>query len=133
MSDPSERHPDPPDDPRRRLRAAGAEDLPRQPWQHPAEPPEAATLLRFALWRANEAGSTASLGELTAALSMIETARSDLDSLEVALLLTARAEGMTWAEVAEALGLRSPQAALQRFQRFSQRPTASTSDDHGTA
>lgn len=116
---------------RQHLQATGAQDLPRSPWQHPAEPPEAATLLRFALWRANRPGRTTSLEELTAALSLIETARSDLDSLEAALLLTARAEGMTWAEVAEALGLRSPQAAQQRFQRISQRPTSNVSDDRG--
>lgn len=133
MHSPSENHPDPVEDARRRLQAAGAQDLLLRPWQHPVEPPDAATLLRFALWRANVAGRTASLDELTAALSMIETARSDLDSLEAALLLTARAEGMTWAEVAASLGLRSPQAAQQRFQRISQRPTASSFDDGGTA
>lgn len=124
---------DPADGARRRLRAAGARDLPRQPWQHPAEPPEAVTLLRYALWRANRAGTAASLEELDAALSMIETARADLDSLEVALLLTARAEGMTWAEVSQSLGLRSPQAAQQRFQRISQRPTVGTTGTDGAA
>lgn len=107
---------------REMLRAAGARELPRAPWQHPAEPPEASSLLRLALQRANAAAGHASASELTAALSLIETARSDLDTLEVALLLTARAEGLTWGQIARALGLRSPQAAQQRYQRISQRP-----------
>lgn len=133
MHDTTENDPGTLGDARHRLQAAGAQDLPRRPWQHPAEPPDAATLLRFALWRANRADGAASLEELTAALAMIETARSDLDSLEVALLFTARAEGMTWAEIAEALGLRSPQAAQQRFQRISQRPTAGAPDGRSPA
>lgn len=108
------------------LRQAGALELPRQPWQHPSEPPEATALLRFALWRANQEIGHASAQELTAALSLLATARSDLDTLESALLLTARAEGLTWPEIAEALGLRSPQAAQQRFQRVSQRPATGT-------
>lgn len=88
-------------------------------------------LLRYALWRANRPGGTASVEELDAALSMMEAARADLDTLEIALLLTARAEGMTWAEIARALGLGSPQAAQQRFQRISQRPPAGAPTDHG--
>lgn len=110
------------DDPTHMLRRAGAHELPRQPWQHPAEPPEATALLRFALWRANQEVGHASAEELTAALSLLATARSDLDSLESALLLTARTEGLTWPEISEALGLRSPQAAQQRYQRLAQRP-----------
>ncbi|MGP9604500.1 MULTISPECIES: hypothetical protein [unclassified Brachybacterium] len=133
MHDTTESDPATPSDARRHLRTAGAQDLPPRPWQHPAEPPDAATLLRYALWRANRADGAASPEELKAALTMIETARSDLDSLEVALLLTARAEGMTWAEVAEALGLQSPQAAQQRYQRVSQRPMASDPDGHDPA
>lgn len=96
---------------------AGAKALPRQPWQHPHEPPADVTLLRFALWRASTAAGSASTEELSAALRLLEGARSDLDTLESALLLTARAEGMTWGAIADALGLRSPQAAQQRYQR----------------
>lgn len=125
------------DNAREKLQAAGAQELPRPPWQHSAEAPEAMSLLRLALQRANAAAGHASTSELTAALSLIETARSDLDTLEVALLLTARAEGLTWAQIARALGLRSPQAAQQRCQRISQRPAdASIGDpfsDSGTA
>lgn len=109
---------------RRLLHAAGAHELPRQPWQHPAEPADDMTLLRDALWRANQRIDAASTEELRAALRLIESARSDLDTLEVALLLTARAEGLTWSQIAEELGLRSPQAAQQRYQRVAQRPTS---------
>jgi len=107
---------------RRALLAAGAADLPRPPWQHPAALPEDTTLLRFALWRANQEQTDASRAELTAGLALIDSARSELDTLETALLLTARAEGLTWAQIADQLSLRSPQAAQQRFQRISQRP-----------
>jgi hypothetical protein len=43
--------------------------------------------------------------------------RSEVDQIEAALLFTARAEGMTWAQVAEGLGLRTGQAAQQRCER----------------
>ncbi|WP_114855016.1 hypothetical protein [Brachybacterium sp. YJGR34] len=106
------------------LRAAGADELPTAPWRHPAQAPEDQTLLRFALWRANRDPGAASAEDLRAALRLIETARADLDTLESALLLTARAEGLTWAQIAEDLSLRSPQAAQQRTQRLAQRPAA---------
>lgn len=89
------------------------------------------TLLRYALWRANQKTDTASTEELRAALRLIESARSDLDTLEVALLLTARAEGLTWSQISEELGLRSPQAAQQRYQRVAQRPTSEAPADLG--
>lgn len=104
---------------RRVLLDAGADRLKSRPWQHPAEPPDAATLARFALWRAGADAGAGPTPELAAGLALIDAARSDLDTLEAALLLTARAEGMTWAQVAEELGLRTPQAAQQRWQRVS--------------
>ena len=79
-------------------------------------------LLRFALWRVTGQGDDVSVPELEAGLSLIDSARSELDSLETALVFTARAEGLTWARIAEALGLRSPQAAQQRYQRTAERP-----------
>lgn len=127
----------PTDDPRgtewarRRLLAAGADRLPRQPWQQATEPAADHTLLWFALWRANAADpddGDARPEELRAALRLIESARSDLDALESALMFVARAEGLTWPEIAEQLGVRSPQAAQQRFQRVSGRAHAGTSD-----
>lgn len=101
---------------------AGAGDLPRQPWQHPKEPPDATALARFALWRATSQVGEGSTAELEAGLALIDSARSDLDALETALVFTARAEGLTWARIAEVMGMGSPQAAQQRYQRTSERP-----------
>lgn len=101
---------------------ASAGDLARQPWQHPKEPPDAAALARFALWRAASQVGGGSTPELEAGLALIDSARSDLDALETALVFTARAEGLTWARIAEAMGMGSPQAAQQRYQRTSERP-----------
>jgi hypothetical protein len=44
-----------------------------------------------------------------------------VDQIEAALLFPARAEGLSWARVAQALGLGSPQAAQQRFDRVTSR------------
>lgn len=110
---------DAPDRARRVLLDAGADRLEPRPWQHRAEPPDAGTLARFALWRTSSTAGAGPTPELAAGLALIDAARSDLDTLEAALLFTARAEGMTWAHVAEQLGLRSPQAAQQRWQRVS--------------
>lgn len=107
-------------DPARRvLLEAGADRLEPRPWQHRAEPPDAGTLARFALWRTTSTAGAGPTPELAAGLALIDEARSDLDTLEAALLLSARAEGMTWGQVAEKLGLRTPQAAQQRWQRVS--------------
>ena len=109
-------------DARALLLGAGASDLAPRPWQHPKEAPEDAALVRFALWRAASQVGSARTREVAAGLSLIESARSDLDALETALVFTARAEGMTWARIAEAMGKGSPQAAQQRYQRAAERP-----------
>lgn len=106
---------------RHQLLVSGADALPRFPWQPPRVAPDDVVLLRFAMWRANASVGDASHADLRAALTLIRTARADLDSLEAGLILIARAEGLTWPEVARQLGVRSPQAALQRFQRVSTR------------
>lgn len=113
---------------RQRLLEAGADDLPRFPWQHTKAPADDSTLLRYALWRANASVGAADHDDLRAALRLIDSARSDLDALEAGLLLVARAEGLTWPDVAEQLGVRSPQAAQQRFQRVSSRSIAGDPD-----
>lgn len=109
------------DSARRRLCESGADQLPRLPWSHPHSAPDDQTLLRFAMWRANSNVGEASHDDLRAALKLLETARSDLDALEAGLILIARAEGLTWPDIATSLGVRSPQAAQQRFQRVSAR------------
>ncbi|GAA1681802.1 hypothetical protein GCM10010977_31510 [Citricoccus zhacaiensis] len=106
---------------RRRLLDAGADGLPRFPWQRAGSPPDDLTLLRYALERANAALGRADHEELRAALQLVDSARADLDALEAGLLLVARAEGLTWPDIAQQLGVNSPQAAQQRFQRVSSR------------
>ncbi|MGL5928315.1 MAG: hypothetical protein ACRCY8_05220 [Dermatophilaceae bacterium] len=108
------------------LLEAGGDELGRRPWQHPKESPEDAALVRFALWHATSRVGSAATPELEAGLALIESARSDLDAAEAALVFTARAEGLTWARIAEAMGLRSPQAAQQRYQRTAERPVPSS-------
>jgi hypothetical protein len=52
-------------------------------------------------------------------LARIEAARRELDETERALIEAARAQGHGWAAIAAALGLRSRQAAEQRWLRLS--------------
>lgn len=62
--------------------------------------------------------------DVRAALALVSAARAELDGLETALLFLARAEGLTWPEISQSLGLRSPQAAQQRLDRLTARPSA---------
>jgi hypothetical protein len=104
---------------RTRLLAAGASALPRPPWLHRGEPPAAADLIRYALWRAGGGG----LGEeeLLATLTLLPAARAEVDQAEAGLLFTARAHGLSWPQISRALGLGSAQAAQQRFGRVTGR------------
>ena len=113
-------------DARRLLLDKGASSLPRVPWLHEKQPPAAADLIRFAVWRANAGGpspDTEGIGEegVLAALTLLAAARAELDQSEAALLFTARAHGLSWPRISRAMGLRSPQAAQQRFDRVSGR------------
>lgn len=101
------------------LLEAGAALLPRPPWMHEQQPPAATDLIRFAVWRAN-AGGVGEEGVL-AALSLLAAARAELDQSEAALLFTARSQGLSWPRISQAMGLGSPQAAQQRFDRVSGR------------
>jgi hypothetical protein len=103
---------------RGRLTDRGGQDLPRLPWLAERQPHDAVTLIRQALWRANTDRSALELpDDLLAAIALLAAARAEVDQLEAALLFVARAEGLTWAEVARPLGLRSAQAAQQRHER----------------
>jgi hypothetical protein len=108
-------------DARRRLLEAGAADLPRAPWLASGQPPAAAELIRFATWRA--ARGEMGRDDLLAALTLVDPARAEADQAEAALLFLARGHGLTWAQISRALGLRSPQAAQQRFGRVADRAT----------
>jgi hypothetical protein len=59
--------------------------------------------------------------DITAALSLVPPARAEMDELEVGLLEMARGRGMTWPEIAFGLGLQTPQAARQRYERLASR------------
>jgi hypothetical protein len=106
-------------DARGRLLEAGASSLPRAPWLHRGQPPSTADLIRFALWRA--AADDISEEDLLAALALLSAARAEVDQTEAALLFTARAHGLSWARISRAMGLGSPQAAQQRFDRVAGR------------
>jgi hypothetical protein len=120
-------------DARRLLLEKGASSLPRAPWLHERQPPSATDLIRFAVWRANAGGPGANANGLgpdtdgiseegvLAALTLLAAARAELDQSEAALLFTARSRGLSWPRISRAMGLRSPQAAQQRFDRVSGR------------
>lgn len=95
--------------------AAGAADLDPRPWQHPGQPASDADLVRFAAWRAND--PQPDLEVLQAGLSLLDSARAELDQIEAALLFAARSQGVTFQGLAQALGLGSGQAAQQRMRR----------------
>lgn len=59
--------------------------------------------------------------DITAALSLVPLVRAEMDELEAALLGMARGRGMTWHEIAFGLGLGTPQAARQRYERLADR------------
>lgn len=97
----------------------GAAGLAPRPWQRPPVPPSAVDLVLDHLWRAGQ--GTADQAATTAALRLLTAARAEVDQLETAVLFTARSQGMTWSQIAAALGLGSPQAAQQRFDRLGHR------------
>lgn len=107
---------------RKRLLDAAGDAIPRAPWLHDAQPPAALDLIQFAAWRADI--SRLSGADLLAALTLLPAARAEVDQLETALFFTARAQGISWARISRAMGLRSPQAAQQRFGRVAGRAGA---------
>jgi hypothetical protein len=106
-------------DARGRLLGGGAADLPRSPWRHEAQPPSAVDLIQYALWRART--DDVDQEDLLAALALLPAARAEVDQVEAALLLTARAHGLAWPRISRAIGLGSPQAAQQRLDRVAGR------------
>ncbi|HYH76708.1 MAG TPA: hypothetical protein VD841_04310 [Arthrobacter sp.] len=108
----------------------GASDLPPRPWLEGRQPPSAADLIHHVLWRANGSGRGAPVdgSDLRAGLALVSAARAELDGLETALLFVSRAEGLTWPQISQSLGLRSAQAAQQRLDRLITRPKADVAD-----
>src|SRR5690606_23616484 len=95
--------------------AAGA--IARQPWRPAPVPPSAVDLAQFAAWR------SASLhpDDLLHALTLVPAARAEVEGLEAGLLFAARSAGLTWAQIADAMGFRSPQACQQHYTRLTAR------------
>jgi hypothetical protein len=56
--------------------------------------------------------------DVMAALTLAPRARAELDALEASLLEMAKGRGMTWQQIAFGLGLGTPQAARQRYERL---------------
>jgi hypothetical protein len=63
----------------------------------------------------------ADVNDIAAALTLVHSARAEVDELEIGLLEMARGRGMTWQQIAFHMGLGSAQAARQRHQRLAAR------------
>jgi hypothetical protein len=109
---------------RAHLDQLGAADLTPRPWQPPPVPPSAVDLIHFFLWWSHRAEPEAQREAALAALELLPAARAELDQLETALLFVARGTGLTWGEMARAMGLNSPQASQQRLERLLSRRNA---------
>lgn len=97
------------------LDTTGAGRLERRPWQPAGRPVSDAELVRYAAWAAREPGTGPTVP--AAGLRLLASARAELDQVEAGLLFAARAAGMTWPRIADALDLGSAQAAQQRLNR----------------
>jgi hypothetical protein len=100
----------------------------RQRQMHPMlpAPHEAARLVSFLMSGAAlpEPGEPeVDKADVVAALTLIPQARAELEQLEEGLIRMARGRGFTWQEVAFSLGLGTPQAARQRYERLADRTT----------
>ncbi len=100
-----------------------ATDAQRRRQVHPSVlgPHEAVRLVAFLLSGAaqlDDGESEVDSADVTAALSLVPLARGEMDELEAGLLKMARGRGMTWQEIAFGLGLGTPQAARQRYERL---------------
>lgn len=98
---------------------------------HPSflSPHEAIRLVSFLLSgtaRQDDGEPAVDHADITAALSLVPLARAEMDELEAGLLQMARGRGMTWQEIAFGLGLGTPQAARQRYERLADRTAEPT-------
>ncbi|MGW7680391.1 hypothetical protein ACWGID_06600 [Kribbella sp. NPDC054772] len=107
---------------RDRLLERGASELPARPWRPAPMPMAAVDFVQFALWRAAELTDD----DLLDALTLLPAAKAEVDELEAGLLFLARSSGLTWADMADAMGFSSPQACQQRFNRLAARQDATS-------
>ncbi|GAA1003872.1 hypothetical protein Aple_005120 [Acrocarpospora pleiomorpha] len=98
----------------------GADALDARPWRPSPVPPSAVDLVQFAVWRNADLDPEGILSALT----LLPAARAEVEGLESALLLMARSAGLTWAQMAHAMGFNSPQACQQHFTRLTARQDA---------
>ncbi|MFI5972520.1 DNA-binding protein [Streptomyces sp. NPDC051452] len=103
-----------------------ATDDQRRRQTHPSVlgPHEAVRLVSFLLSgaaRLDEGEPEVDHADITAALTLVPLVRGEMDELEAGLLEMARGRGMTWPEIAFGLGLGTPQAARQRYERLAGR------------
>ncbi|KAF4406839.1 MULTISPECIES: DNA-binding protein [Streptomyces] len=115
-----------------------ATDARRRRQTHPSviSPHEAVRLVSFLLSGAaqlEEGEPEIDHADITAALSLIPSARGEMDELEAGFLRMARGRGMTWQEIAFGLGLGTPQAARQRYGRLVGRTALDDEDGDGGA
>ena len=102
---------------RARLLGGGAVGLGDRPWRPAPVPPSAVDLVQYALWRSGDLAPD----DLLSALALMPAARAEVDGLEDGLLFVARSAGLTWAQIAEAMGFRSRQACQQHYARLAAR------------
>lgn len=102
------------------LLGLGAGDLDARPWRPEPAPPTAVDLAHFALWRSAELAPDA----VISALTLLPAARAEVDGLESGLLFAARSAGLTWSQIAEAMGFNSKQACQQHYARLTTRDSA---------
>ncbi|MDJ1133647.1 DNA-binding protein [Streptomyces iconiensis] len=100
-----------------------ANDAQRRRQAHPTVigPHEAVRLVAFLLSgtaKPQRGEPPVDKADITAALSLVPRARGEMDELEAGLLQMARGRGMTWPDIAFGLGLGTPQAARQRYERL---------------
>lgn len=104
---------------REALLKLGAGQLDPRPWNPEPMPPSAVDLIQFTLWDSAEFSPE----DLLSSLSLLPAARAEVEGAETGLLFLARSAGLTWAQIAEAMGFKSPQACQQHFTRLNARQT----------
>lgn len=102
------------------LMGLGAGDLEARPWRRAPAPPSAVDLAYYTLWRSAELAPDA----LISALTLLPAARAEVEGLESGLLFAARSAGVTWSQIADAMGFNSPQACQQHYTRLAARDAA---------
>jgi hypothetical protein len=103
-----------------RLLDLGADALGARPWRPSPAPPSAVDLVQFAVWHSADLAPE----DVLSTLALLQAARAEVEGLESALLFIARSAGLTWAQMADAMGFNSPQACQQRFTRLTARQDA---------